>query len=46
MAGGGEGFVHGDLHRGELCGGHAGEVQEVQGGVHEGYVEVCVRAVL
>ena len=40
MAGGGEGLVDGDLHGGEFGAGHAGEVQEVQGGVDEGDVEV------
>ena len=27
----GEGFVDGDLNRGEFCEGHAGEVEEVEG---------------
>ena len=43
MAGGGEGFVDGGLHRGQFGARHAGEVQEVQGGVDEGDVEVWDR---
>lgn len=31
VTGGGEGFVDGDGDRGEFCGGHAGEVEEVEG---------------
>lgn len=40
MASGCEGFVDGGLDAGELCGGHAGEVQEVGCAVCEGDVEV------
>jgi len=45
VAGGREGFVDGDLDRGQLCGGHAREVQEVEGAVYEGDVEVWNRSV-
>jgi len=38
-----EGFVDGDLDGGEFCVGHAGEVEEVEGGIYEGDVEVCSR---
>lgn len=34
VAGGGEGFVDGDLDAGEFCVGHAGEVEEVEGVVY------------
>lgn len=34
MAGCCEGFVHGDGDAGEFGGGHAGEVQELGGGVY------------
>ena len=34
MAGGCEGFVDGDLDAGELCGGHAGEVEKLEGRVY------------
>lgn len=40
MAGGCECLVDGDLDAGELCGGHADEVEEVEGRVDEGDVEV------
>lgn len=43
VAGCGVGFVDGDLDRGEFGGRHAGEVEEVEGGIYEGYVEVCGR---
>lgn len=46
VASGCEGFVDGGLDAGKLCGGHAGEVQQVGCAVCEGDVEVWGRDVL
>ena len=40
MAGGCEGFVDADLDAGEFGCGHADEVEEVEGAVDEGDIEV------